>query len=338
MDNKTFPLDPEQTLPLIRDVMQGLRFLHLSVPAIVHGDLKCANVLVDSNLRAKLADFGLAERMNRAVGTPFWMAPELLLGEANTTQTTQSDVYSFGVLLWEVMTHNVPYEDVDMSVKEILQKVGDGKLRPNCHHGLDKELVECMQDCWAQKPEDRPSLEDLEMKLIPLCGQNLFSVMQERNLFANQQSNLLQDLFPKHIANALLAGEKVAPEKHDCVSIYFSDIVGFTNISSSLTPSEVSDLLDRLYVQFDELAGKHGVFKLETIGDAWVGATNLTESQDDHAARLARFSKDAMCAAQNTLVHPKWPDTYVKIRVGMHSKFFFSRLVIITMLCSLYSV
>jgi len=102
--------------------------------------------------------------------------------------------------------------------------------------------------------------------------------------------------------------------------LFPSDIVGFTTISSTLSPGEVSDLLDRLYTLFDELAGKHGVFKLETIGDAWVGVTNLTNTQDDHAARIARFSIDALRASQCTAIHPNKPEMgTVKIRVGFHS-------------------
>jgi len=63
-------------------------------------------------------------------------------------------------------------------------------------------------------------------------------------------------------------------ETHDNVTILFSDIVHFTNISQTLSPSKVCDMLDRLYVAFDELSSKHGVFKVETIGDAYMGVTN----------------------------------------------------------------
>ena len=212
LSNKTFPLDPELTLPLIRDVLQGIRFLHSATPSIVHGDLKASNVLVDANFRAKIADFGLSARCT-AVGTPYYMAPELLRG---SPISTQSDVYSFGVLLWEVMTHKVPYDEIhDLSHEQIIELVAQGKLRPDCQEGLDPELVLCMEECWAQKLENRPTLEELEMKLIPLCGQNLFLVMQERNKDAKKQSSLLQDVFPEHIAKALLAGKKVTPEHHE---------------------------------------------------------------------------------------------------------------------------
>jgi hypothetical protein len=65
-------------------------------------------------------------------------------------------------------------------------------------------------------------------------------------------------------------------ETHDNVTVFFSDIVRFTDISQSLSAVKVCTMLDRLYVAFDALANKHEVFKVETIGDAWVGVTNRT--------------------------------------------------------------
>ena len=58
------------------------------------------------------------------------------------------------------------------------------------------------------------------------------------------------------------------------VTIFFSDIVRFTDISRALSPVKVCNMLDRLYLAFDDLANKHEVFKVETIGDAWMGVTN----------------------------------------------------------------
>jgi serine/threonine protein kinase len=187
--------------------MQGMRFLHAANPPIVHGDLKSANVLVDGNFRAKIADFGLtAKRRGRAAGTPFFMAPELLRGGATSTQ---SDVYAFGVLLWEVITHKFPYEEIDLPINEILEEVREGKLRSDCDEGLDKELVECVQDCWAQEADQRPSLEDLEIRLIPLCSQNLFLVMQEKISKRTGKLRCFQDVFPEQ--KGPLGGQEGGP-------------------------------------------------------------------------------------------------------------------------------
>lgn len=61
---------------------------------------------------------------------------------------------------------------------------------------------------------------------------------------------------------------QVEPETFKSVTIFFSDIVGYTDISSSMLPQKVMDMLDRLYKQLDSLCVKHRLFKVETIGDA----------------------------------------------------------------------
>jgi guanylate cyclase len=58
------------------------------------------------------------------------------------------------------------------------------------------------------------------------------------------------------------------------VTVFFSEIVNFTDISREVPAEKVCDMLGRLYESFDTLATKHEVFKVETIGDAWMGVTN----------------------------------------------------------------
>jgi len=98
-------------------------------------------------------------------------------------------------------------------------------------------------------------------------------------------------------------------------------VVGFTKISSEIEPRKVANMLDRLYTKFDGLSHKHDVFKLETIGDAYVAVTGLVKDQTkDHAKRIALFSVDAIRAANETLIDPDEPGRgYVNIRVGFNS-------------------
>jgi len=136
----------------------------------------------------------------------------------------------------------------------------------------------------------------------------------------NRTDDLLYSVFPKHIAEALRAGRKVEPENHECVTIFFSDIVGFTDISSALDPLKISDMLDRLYNSFDSLSHYHNVFKVETIGDAYMAVTNLTKEQPDHCKRITMFAADAISVANQTLIDVDDPSKgHVNIRVGFHS-------------------
>lgn len=111
--------------------------------------------------------------------------------------------------------------------------------------------------------------------------------------------------------------------------MFFSDIVGFTTIASKITPIQVSDMLDRLYLKFDALSEKHDVFKIETIGDAFVGVCNLVKKQpEDHAKRVALFALDTIKAAAETPVLPDDPSMgTVRIRVGIHSGPLVARVV-----------
>ena len=86
---------------------------------------------------------------------------------------------------------------------------------------------------------------------------------------------LIRRLFPLHVADALMRGVRVPPQHLDMVTMFFSDVVGFTDLSASTAPEKVSDLLDRVYGRFDALADVHGISKLETIGNAYLCATNL---------------------------------------------------------------
>ena len=60
--NESMIIDGDILLPILRDIAQGCRFLHAANPQVVHGDLKAANILVDSKFRAKVADFGLSQK------------------------------------------------------------------------------------------------------------------------------------------------------------------------------------------------------------------------------------------------------------------------------------
>ena len=87
-----------------------------------------------------------------------------------------------------------------------------------------------------------------------------------------------------------------------------------------LDPLKVSDLLDRLYHSLDALSHYHDVFKVETIGDAYMAVTNLAKHQPDHCKRIAEFSIDAIRVAQQTLIDTDNPEKgFVNLRVGFHS-------------------
>lgn len=161
-----------------------------------------------------------------------------------------------------MVTRRDPYEGEDHS--DVLRDVIKCKKRPEVPRGVDPELSTIMRECWHWDAERRPTFLELERRLSHFDSIHL----AERNMKRAKGNNLVLDqVFPAHVARALAEGEKLQPERYESVTIFFSDIVGFTDISRTLPAEKVCDLLDRLYTRFDLLSEKHDIFKVETIGE-----------------------------------------------------------------------
>lgn len=337
LSNKSIALEPALMAPMVRDVIQGMAFLHAAKPAVVHGDLKAHNILVDRNFRAKVADFGLSNpqdaqnklKLKSLTGTPTWMAPELLEADGGHRQpTTETDVYAFGILLWEMATRETPYRkelEEGIEYATIVDEVRRGVRRPEVPEGGVEWMTNMMTRCWDHEPAQRPSFKDLddEVESLHLTGFHAAAMSSLENFKASlhKSESVLKDVFPPHVVQQLMDGKQVAAERKEEVTIFFSDIVGYTDISSKLEATEVTDMLHRLYKKLDALAKKHHVFKMGIIGDAWMGVTNIESDQaDSHASRMARFALDAVEAARQTPVCENDPSMgFVQIRGGFHS-------------------
>jgi serine/threonine protein kinase len=334
LHNDTIAIDGELIFPILQDIARGARFLHASTPPILHGDLKTANVLVDNRFHAKISDFGLSAKKKHlgATGTPYWMAPELLRKESNNT--SESDVYSFGIILYELYSRKDPYEGEDPCT--VLDEIVDKSInkRPPVPASCPSKVAEIMVECLDGNPEKRPSFEEIDLRVRRLDSEivepgEIILSHQLQKKRAEKNEDLINQVFPEHVGKALLEGRKIEADRVDCATMFFSDIVGFTTISSEITPDQVSDMLDRLYLKFDALSVKHDVFKIETIGDAYVGVCNLVKKQEaDHAKRIAEFAIDALKASADTPILPDDPSMgTVKIRVGIHCGPLIARVV-----------
>jgi len=128
---------------------------------ILHLDLKPANILVNDNWIAKVADFGLSQFKDKAIalgGTPNYMAPEMLTGGKIDAK---ADVYAFGMILWELLMEKYPWEDEGYSLEDFVRVVGREGKRPEISRDCPKRLKELIQHCWAQDPTLRPSFEQI---------------------------------------------------------------------------------------------------------------------------------------------------------------------------------
>ena len=147
------------------DVALGMA--HLYSQGVEHRDLKALNVLLTSNLRGKVTDFGLSKcddlRTTQttqggggAAGTSAFMAPELL---EDNIFTEKSDVYSYAIVLWEIWDRGVPWRG--LKPVQITRQVVDKHQRPPVPPAMPAELRKLMVCAWAHQPGARPSFKEI---------------------------------------------------------------------------------------------------------------------------------------------------------------------------------
>ncbi|KAA8582740.1 hypothetical protein FQN60_006411 [Etheostoma spectabile] len=315
---------------LLLDLIKGMKYLHHH--GVSHTRLKSRNCVVDGRFVLKVTDYGYnkvleAQRFPH-VETPaedlLWTAPEnLRSGQPELHGTLSGDVYSFAIIMQEVVKILKP--------PPLFRPVVSPDYAP-------LECIQLMKQCWNEQPEKRPNFEEIfdrfkninkgkktniidsMLRMLEQYSSNLEELIRERTeeleIEKQKTEKLLTQMLPPSVAEALKVGGAVEPEHFDSVTLYFSDIVGFTTISANSEPIEVVDLLNDLYTVFDAIIGNHDV---ETIGDAYMVASGLPVANDNrHAAEIANMALDILSAV-GTFKMRHMPDVPVRIRIGLHT-------------------
>lgn len=161
-------LDERVIRAYTREILKGLKYLHDI--GIVHGDVKCQNVLLGSRGNIKLADFGCAKRTqpkskNQATsnkficGTPLWMAPEVL---RNERLDSSSDIWSLGCTILEMATGKTPWGELGVSnPMAAILKIASSKERPSFPKEFSKDGLDFLNKCLVRVPEQRSTVDEL---------------------------------------------------------------------------------------------------------------------------------------------------------------------------------
>lgn len=196
-----------------------------------------------------------------------------------------------------------------------------------------------MEQCWSEQPHERPDLNWVIGRLKENVPENIMENMLQRMdkyaktmetlveekakhvvLQKKRADDLLYSILPVAIANKLIKNEKVSSEWFDEATIYFSDIVGFTALSSSSTPEQVVDLLNHLYTLFDSIIDEFDVYKVETIGDAYMVVSGIPiRNGSTHSYNIAAMSLKLLEAVKHNFVIPHRPNEKLKLRIGLHT-------------------
>ena len=132
-----------------------------------------------------------------------------------------------------------------------------------------------------------------------------------------KSDNLLRSILPDKIADKLkeTTGDKSFGENFEEVTLLFSDIVGFTTVSSGHTAQEIVSALNKLFSLFDERAKNMGVEKIKTIGDAYMAACGVPEANENHASIMINFAKGMY---QDLATYNETADIKFNIRIGLN--------------------
>ncbi|KAF5306158.1 hypothetical protein FQR65_LT07434 [Abscondita terminalis] len=289
----------------------------------------------------------------------FWKAPEILRNlPANLRGTQKGDIYAFAIILYELIGRRGPFGNMIYEPKEIIEMVkrypmeGEEPFRPDVDLLYESEafnsevidsdyVIQCMKDCWSENPDLRPdfstirrrlknmkegrnkNIMDQMMDMMVKYANNLEDLVSERTRLLYEEKKKTEDLLhrmlPEPVAERLTKGYGVEPESFDLVTIYFSDIVGFTSMSAESTPLQVVNFLNDLYTVFDRIIKGYDVYKVETIGDAYMVVSGLPiRNGDVHAGEIASMALDLLTAIKNhAIVHR--PKDMLQLRIGIHT-------------------
>ena len=159
---------------------------------------------------------------------------------------------------------------------------------------------------------ERKRLRDIERL-------RLIQVQHERHLLALEQEKterLLLNVLPHSIAVRLKQGELTIAERFNGVTVLFADVVDFSDFASHTEPEDIVAMLNDLFSRFDQLADRHGLEKIKTIGDSYLVVGGLPERRTDHAEAMGSMALEMLGALEE---FNQDRSGVIRMRIGLNS-------------------
>ncbi|XP_043747757.1 guanylate cyclase soluble subunit beta-2-like isoform X4 [Cervus elaphus] len=202
---------------------------------------------------------------------------------------------------WEVVRNIVMFKKGSAGCRSWRMHVSD-----TAPHDPTRDLILLNRQRLAEI-ELSKQLERKEEELRVLSTHLAAEKKTEASLYA---------MLPEHVANQLKEGRKVATGEFKTCTILFSDVVTFTNICAACEPIQIVNMLNSMYSKFDRLTSVHEVYKVETIGDAYMVVGGVPVPVRSHAQRVANFALGLRISAKEVM-NPVTGEP-IQIRVGIH--------------------
>uniref|UniRef100_A0A8L8JYS1 Guanylate cyclase n=1 Tax=Heligmosomoides polygyrus TaxID=6339 RepID=A0A8L8JYS1_HELPZ len=287
--------------------------------------------------------------VSRSCSEMLWTAPEIVRGQADPMGTQEGDVYSFAIIASELVTKKTAW-DIDNrkeTAEDIVQQIRVPSMEPlrptveiDQHVEVPQALVHLIRECWSEEPRHRHPMKKVKQLLSSLqkgkkrnlmdhvmntlenYASSLETEVEQRMVELTEEKKksdiLLYRMLPKQVAERLKKGQTIEPESYDNVTVFFSDVVGFTTIASKGSPMQVVTLLNELYTLFDNAIAKHDVYKIETIGDGYMCVSGLPIRNGlEHIREICNLSLELIDGLRAFRVS-YLPMEKVNIRVGVH--------------------
>jgi adenylate cyclase len=162
---------------------------------------------------------------------------------------------------------------------------------------------------FLNKPVD---IQDMTLRV----GNAVYAkrLRDQLELEKEKSERLLLNILPKPIAERMKRGETNLADNHPDITILVADLVGFTTLSTHISPEQVVHLLNEIFSAFDLLAAKHGLEKIKTIGDAYMVAGGISAPHPDHARASAELALDMQ---KEILRLNQTYETSIPLRIGI---------------------
>jgi adenylate cyclase len=194
---------------------------------------------------------------------------------------------------------------------QAVDRVSAGDFKIDLDVSGQDEIAELAGAINAMAANLETAFQSLEEK-IDISEKALTDLDNERM----RSEKLLHNILPATIAQRLQGGEEVIAEVFPEVTVFFSDIVGFTDIAAKLGPHETVHLLNALFDKFDELVEKHGVEKIKTIGDSYMVVGGVPNRDPLHCQHVAEFALDVRAFIET---FSKAYPFAIQMRMGIHT-------------------
>ena len=312
LHNRTLILERKMAVSILRDVLEGLKYLHNLSPPIFDRSLRPEHLFLD-------------ERYKVLIGASFshqqydLMAPELT--NQNSQVSAQSDVFSYGYLMYNILYRRRPYEG---EAVELYNSWRAPTLDPS---NDGDELHDLMKECWNINPDLRPSIDSIA-KILKKQGNSVFS--EALSIDTKRAAALLRTALPVQVSEALQQGRRIDDQTFENVTVAVLD-VAHKDLLSSLDSNESSSMRGRVKAALDKLSSAMNVYVISTTDQCFKVAANIHMRQDNHASLIVLWAVRALHVISQLPMKYNSPSPNIRAKIGIHTGSAITSIIGLTM-------